>query len=176
MSETCYSVSHIAETDHADEERLIGVFSTEDEARRAVTQLKGVPGFSEHPDGFAVSREILDGNIEWLEGFVLEDDSVQGFAASTEFVDEPVAIDDEHNVYRLQHLYTRGVYTSGRDLGCYSSVEAARRMVAKVQSTPGFRITPYGYALLALRLDVVHWADGFAPARPDAFLLGHAQP
>jgi hypothetical protein len=171
-----YSVSHIATADLADEERLIGIFSSEDVARRAVAELENAPGFSDHRDRFYVNEETVDDHPEWREGFVLEDDAVPGFAASTDFVDEPVVIDDEPNVYRLQHLYTRGVYTSGRHLGYYSSIEAAKRMVAIVQATPGFRITPYGYALLALRLDVVHWTHGFTPARSDAFLLGHAEP
>ncbi len=52
-----------------DQEKMLGVFSTDEKAAAAVAQLRTQPGFKDHPDKF----EILDCTIDrayMTEGFV----------------------------------------------------------------------------------------------------------
>jgi hypothetical protein len=64
-----YIVHHVREIsgEHGDV-KLIGVYSTELQARSAVTRLKSAPGFQSYPDGFTVSLYVLDED-HWTEGF-----------------------------------------------------------------------------------------------------------
>ena len=61
---------HIHEMpDGQDDEKLIGVYRTGEDARAAIERLRDKPGFKELPDGFKVLhlRVELDG---WTEGYV----------------------------------------------------------------------------------------------------------
>jgi hypothetical protein len=51
------------------DDKLCGVFSSEEEAERARGQLTTQPGFRDYPNDFQVSAYELD-KIEWTEGFV----------------------------------------------------------------------------------------------------------
>ncbi|MDV7696950.1 hypothetical protein N6B72_08460 [Chryseobacterium soli] len=64
-----FSVSHYYTINtHLDDERYIGVFSSLDQAEKAVEILKMKPGFKSHPDGFDISE--LDLNVLlWNSGF-----------------------------------------------------------------------------------------------------------
>lgn len=55
--------------DGRDEEKLIGIYSTPEKANAAVEQIRGQPGFKDHPDGFNVYSCELD-STSWLDGFV----------------------------------------------------------------------------------------------------------
>jgi hypothetical protein len=59
---------HEIEPDHEDA-KLIGVYSTEDEARKAIERLKGQPGFCDSPEGFQIDRYALDQD-NWTEGYI----------------------------------------------------------------------------------------------------------
>ena len=61
-------------------EKLIGVYSTEDLAQRAVGRLRGRPGFADHPSLLNVDSEGDEGFLivpypvdedHWAEGFVI---------------------------------------------------------------------------------------------------------
>jgi len=66
---TIFSVSHYYTIDtHLDDERYIGVFSSLDQAEKAVEVLKMKPGFKTYPDCFDISE--LDLNVLlWKSGF-----------------------------------------------------------------------------------------------------------
>jgi hypothetical protein len=65
-----YIVHHVRKTSAEEEDvKLIGVYSTELHARRAVNRLKSASGFRSYPDGFTVSPYVLDED-NWTEGFV----------------------------------------------------------------------------------------------------------
>jgi hypothetical protein len=56
----------------ADEkELLIGVYSTQEEARAAIGRLKGKPGFAAAPDGFPIHPYEIDRD-NWTEGFIVD--------------------------------------------------------------------------------------------------------
>jgi hypothetical protein len=69
-AESVYVVQHLHAAPHGDEdEKLIGVYSSEQAASEAVTRLTLQPGFCEHPDGFHISAYEIDKD-HWAEGFV----------------------------------------------------------------------------------------------------------
>ena len=54
-------------------EFLIGVYGTEEDARAAIERVKGQPGFVDAPAGFQICPYELNKD-HWTEGFVLEPD------------------------------------------------------------------------------------------------------
>jgi hypothetical protein len=52
-----WHICHLA--DGNDDEKLIGVYQTEDEARAAIGRLRDKPGFSQTPDGFQIVSYTL---------------------------------------------------------------------------------------------------------------------
>jgi hypothetical protein len=66
---TIFSVSHYYTIHtHLDDERYIGVFSSLDQAEKAVEVLKMKPGFKEYPEGFDI-RELDLKVLLWNSGF-----------------------------------------------------------------------------------------------------------
>lgn len=65
-----YVVQHTRDLDEeVDDVKLVGVFSSESAASAAVSELLTRPGFSEHPNGFHISRYEVD-HLHWADGFV----------------------------------------------------------------------------------------------------------
>ncbi len=65
-----YIVQHVHKLpDGAEDVKLIGAYSSELEARRAVNRLRLVEGFRSQPEAFTVGRYELDKD-HWAEGFV----------------------------------------------------------------------------------------------------------
>jgi homoserine kinase type II len=58
--------------DAGDDEKLIGVYSSEQDAIDAQNRLSKEAGFRDHPDGFEISANRL-GKDHWTEGFVTVD-------------------------------------------------------------------------------------------------------
>jgi hypothetical protein len=57
-------------SDSADnDEKLIGVYRTEDDAKAPIVRLRDKPGFRENPVGFEISKYEL-GKDNWTEGYV----------------------------------------------------------------------------------------------------------
>ena len=54
-----------------DDEKLLGVYSSEARALERADQAKELPGFRDAPDGFEVARYELDRD-EWMEGYFTE--------------------------------------------------------------------------------------------------------
>ncbi|HKW62127.1 MAG TPA: hypothetical protein VJN89_06250 [Candidatus Acidoferrum sp.] len=50
------------------DEKLIGVYKTEEDARAAITRLANKPGFHEAPAGFQISQYELNKD-HWTEGY-----------------------------------------------------------------------------------------------------------
>ena len=67
-----YSLHHVHEFGDGDEDvKLIGIYSSKENAEAAIERVRNQPGFREHPGGFQISRCILDKDY-WTEGFVTE--------------------------------------------------------------------------------------------------------
>ena len=49
--------------------KMIGVYTSEDEARKAVERLKTKPGFCDHPNGFIIDPYELNQD-GWQDGFI----------------------------------------------------------------------------------------------------------
>jgi hypothetical protein len=56
-----------------DEELLIGVYGTEEEAKAAIERLKDKPGFVNSPDGFQIHPYEVNRD-HWTEGFITTTD------------------------------------------------------------------------------------------------------
>ena len=65
-----YIVHHVRKlSEEREDVKLIGVYSTELQAQRALSRLKSAAGFRDYPDGFTVSRYEL--NVDhWTDGFI----------------------------------------------------------------------------------------------------------
>ena len=50
-------------------DKLLGVYSTEEKARRRIAFALELPGFREAPAGFEVAPYVVDRD-EWVEGYV----------------------------------------------------------------------------------------------------------
>ncbi|HEY6879330.1 MAG TPA: hypothetical protein VI299_14990 [Polyangiales bacterium] len=65
-----YAVWHTHQRDEDDEDiKFIGVYSTEDLAHGAVTQLRAQPGFRDAPEGFHVSTYMVN-ETHWTAGYI----------------------------------------------------------------------------------------------------------
>lgn len=64
-----FVLHHSYELDGYDETKLIGVYTSNEEAQLAIERLIGKPGFRNYPDAFGVTEYELDKD-HWLEGFV----------------------------------------------------------------------------------------------------------
>ncbi len=60
---------HQVEVNDHDDEKLIGVYRTEDDAKAAIERLKFKSGFNETPEGFEISEYKL-GVDHWTDGFI----------------------------------------------------------------------------------------------------------
>jgi homoserine kinase type II len=48
--------------------KLLGVFSSHENAEAHVQKVKSKPGFCDHPQGFSIDEHMIDQG-SWLEGF-----------------------------------------------------------------------------------------------------------
>jgi hypothetical protein len=72
MSDTVYLLWFEQEREDCDDcELLIGVYSSELEAKAAVERVKDQKGFSNFPEGFKIHRYTLNKD-SWREGFVVD--------------------------------------------------------------------------------------------------------
>ena len=68
--EAVYLLWHIHRMANGDdEEKLIGAYRTEADARTAIARLRHKPGFSETPEGFQIEPYELNKD-HWVEGYV----------------------------------------------------------------------------------------------------------
>jgi hypothetical protein len=67
---TVYVLWHVYELNPLDDEesKLIGVYSSEEEASEAIARLRKQPGFRDYPNGFEIHQRTLDAD-SWTEGF-----------------------------------------------------------------------------------------------------------
>lgn len=67
---TVFVLHHVRKDDEfGDDAKLIGVYSSDASAQTAKERLSIQPGFREHPEGFEISRYVLDMD-HWTEGFI----------------------------------------------------------------------------------------------------------
>jgi hypothetical protein len=70
MEMRAFLLWHVRELPEDEEdEKLLGVFSNALKAEHARDKAMGLPGFSDHPDGFRISEYRID-ETQWTEGFV----------------------------------------------------------------------------------------------------------
>jgi hypothetical protein len=51
-----------------DQIKLIGIYSSEKKAKAALERVRDKPGFRDHPEGFEITKVLLDRD-DWREGF-----------------------------------------------------------------------------------------------------------
>ena len=66
---TVFLLWHIHVLNGEDDEKLIGVYSSELEAKNAIARVADQPGFRDTPDGFEICGYELNTD-HWREGFV----------------------------------------------------------------------------------------------------------
>jgi hypothetical protein len=64
-----YVLHHINELENEDDIKLIGVYSTEEKAKQAISKLSSQPGFVQSKEGFHIEKYEIDKD-HWCEGFV----------------------------------------------------------------------------------------------------------
>lgn len=69
MAKNVYLLWFLSKKDSDDDALLIGVYETEDDAERAISRLRQMPGFIDAPTGFQIHTREL-GQDSWKEGFV----------------------------------------------------------------------------------------------------------
>ncbi len=62
--------THVYSTDEEDT-KIIGIYSTEQEALKVIDQLKDISGFNNYPQGFNIDKYKLDQTF-WQEGYAGE--------------------------------------------------------------------------------------------------------
>jgi hypothetical protein len=67
-----YLAQHVHEFDDGHEDvKMLGVFSSEENAQAAIARVKDQPGFKDTPEGFHVTEYQVDTeSVGWGEGFV----------------------------------------------------------------------------------------------------------
>jgi len=64
-----FVLQHVHTFDDGSEDvKLIGVYSSRENAQRAITRLGLAPGFSEAPSGFHIDEYLIDKD-QWVEGY-----------------------------------------------------------------------------------------------------------
>jgi hypothetical protein len=64
-----YVLQHVHSLEDGTEDvKLIGVYSSRDNAQAAITRLRQAPGFSDAPDGFQIDEYQMDKD-QWVEGY-----------------------------------------------------------------------------------------------------------
>ena len=56
--------------DDDDQEKQIGVYSTEERAQQAIERLRDKPGFRDFPERWMISDIVLDKDSFWTDGFI----------------------------------------------------------------------------------------------------------
>jgi len=65
-----FVLQHVHELSDGEEDvKMIGVYSTHEQAELAVARCRTLPGFHDAPDGFCIDRYALDED-HWTEGYV----------------------------------------------------------------------------------------------------------
>jgi hypothetical protein len=67
--DSVYVPWHVHDVNGDDDEKLIGIYRSEEDAKAAIERLKVKPGFKETQDGFSVHKYPLNRD-SWEEGFV----------------------------------------------------------------------------------------------------------
>ena len=68
-TDSVYVLWHVHSVSGTDDEKLIGIYRSEEDAKAAVERLKKKPGFRETQDGFSIDKYQLNRDA-WEEGFV----------------------------------------------------------------------------------------------------------
>lgn len=70
---TVFLVRHAHSIEGADDDvfetKVVGIFSSELNAKEAINSLKGQPGFADYPNDFTIDDYEMD-VIEWDQGFI----------------------------------------------------------------------------------------------------------
>ena len=69
--DSVYILWHVNEADGEEDEKLIGVYRSEEDAKQAIDRAKTKPGFKDAPAGFTIDNYPLNKD-HWEEGFVIE--------------------------------------------------------------------------------------------------------
>lgn len=155
--------------DH-DDVKLLGVFSTHQNAEETLKKYTKLPGFRVWPDGFTIDEYTVD-RSHWTEGFSYPDQQnkqlISGGAAITGcFVKqaESVSVKEEFamTVFLLTHEYTDEDHDDSKFIGVFSTRQKAEEALAKYLKLPGFRVWPDGFVIAEWALDEPSWTEGFS--------------
>lgn len=69
-----FLVQHAYEIEGMDEIKTIGIYSTEENAKKVVEEYKKLPGFKDYPEGFYIGSYELDKSF-WEDGFIHWEDA-----------------------------------------------------------------------------------------------------
>jgi hypothetical protein len=70
MGMEVFVLQHVHSFDNGEEDvKMIGVYSSLEQAEEAIERLSAKPGFSDSPEGFVVDRYVLNEDC-WTEGYI----------------------------------------------------------------------------------------------------------
>lgn len=65
-----FLLQHVHELDDGEESiKTIGIYSTHENAQKAIERLRLQPGFHDAPEGFSIDPYLLDED-NWVEGYI----------------------------------------------------------------------------------------------------------
>lgn len=125
--------------DDANDTKLIGFYSTRENALNVIERYKSIIGFRDHPDDFFM--EEWKANID-------DYNEVCGEFGNT--------------VFYLSHEYYDGVeYDYITNLGVYSTPEKAKEAIEKYKKQQQFAMHPLSFNIDEYELDKDNWIEGF---------------
>ena len=163
---TVWSVYHeFEDSSFCEHFKVIGFFTTREEARTIVRNLRTKPGFVDHQKGFSIGRSTLNGG-SWEEGFhtmlgdaaMPEPETPPGLSMVLDFVIEH----SNDGLWHVLHSYLdQWDCIETKTIGLYSDLDLAKNAVKDRLKQPGFKSRPTGFQINPITLGRVAYENGF---------------
>ena len=177
MNPTIYELWHERHDARGqDHDKLLGIYSTRQNAAAALSLLQDKPGFCDHPDGFVIRQGVMDVTAWTNGGFVTvwgdegpDEPPLAPYPKVTKEQAYIPSLDPIPPTYCV--LWLRFIeewdYDHQLIVGTYTRREKAEKGIALVRDQPGFRDHPQGFEITPGRLDETAMIHGFATLRRD---------
>lgn len=159
MNDTVFILFHTIVRGNAEEGRILGVFRTAQAAVSAVQTLRSQPGFRDQDETAFVAAEYSLNADEWPDGFLWSGEGSR--TPPNDWRVDIALIDDQADLFLLQHRRISGQFMQTCMIGAYSSEADVVAAAERASRKPGFRALYDGLVAYGLALDKLHWTSGF---------------
>ena len=156
--------------------KLIGIYSSRQNAEEVKERYKRKKGFNRHPEKCFLINEYIVNEDHWMEGFVTWENTKRrvrydipkkmGKKPFKESGSKETLKDNE--VYLLEHYYEYDTNVLDikidfiKVIGIYNSEEKAEKVKEQIKINPGFNRYPEDcFYIDRYRLNEDHWTEGF---------------